>query len=124
MYRYIISLSLLTLLLGGLITILAGIFPNALASHYVLPISIYFFLVTLGFHFGLVRSSKGNPSVFIRYYMAATTLKLFLHLGVLVIVAVLKSGGIIPFVITFVVHYAVYTAFEVVFAYRFSRTAK
>lgn len=124
MNRYVLSLLLFAVLVAGLLFGGATVFPAALTANYVAPVSVYFFLVTLGFHYGLVRSSKGNPSVFIRYYMAATTLKLFLHLGALVIVAVLKSSGVIPFVITFVAHYACYTAFEVVFAYRFSRSAK
>lgn len=124
MPRYVFSLLLFAVLVAGLLFGGATLFPGALTANYVVPVSVYFFLVTLAFHYGLVRSSKGNPSVFIRYYMAATTLKLFLHLGVLVVVAVLKSTGVIPFVITFVAHYAFYTAFEVVFAYRFSRLAK
>jgi hypothetical protein len=123
MSRYVVSLLLFAGLVFGMLYGAAVWFPAALTAGYVLPISSYFFLVTLGFHVGLVRSAKGNPSMFIRYYMAATTLKLFLHLGVLVFFAVLATTGVIQFVITFVAHYAVYTAFEVVIAYRFSRSA-
>ncbi len=103
---------------------LSGVFPAVLAPRYVVPISCYFYVLTAVFHFGLMRTSEGKPAVFIRYYMAATTLKLFLHLGVLVVFAVLNSTAVIPFVLTFVVNYAFFTVFEVAVAYRFSRTER
>ena len=40
-------------------------------------ILIFFMITTFAFHYGLVKSCKGDPKLFFRYYMAATGIKLF-----------------------------------------------
>ena len=76
----------------------------------------YFAVISFAFHFGLVKSSVGRPQNFIRYYMAATTIKLFIHLGVILAYALTHKSKAIPFIISFMVAYAIFTAFEVVTA--------
>jgi hypothetical protein len=76
----------------------------------------YFSVVSFGFHYGLVKSSVGRPQNFIRYYMAATTFKLLIHLSVILIYALTHKSNAIPFMISFMIAYAVFTAFEVVTA--------
>lgn len=87
-------------------------------SDYVLPASVYFFLVTLVFHAGLLHFAAGRPAVFVRYYMGATTLKLFLHLGILVFYALYRSEQLVPFATVFLVLYLCHTAYESVAAFR------
>ena len=83
--KYLIRL----LAFGLVLYVLLYSIPPMLLSRslaYLGVVTVYFLVVTALFHYGLVRVSGGKPAVFIRYYMAATTLKLFLHLGVLVLV--------------------------------------
>ena len=76
----------------------------------------YFSMISFGFHYGLVRSSVGRPQNFIRYYMAATTIKLLIHLSVILAYALTHKEKAISFIISFMVAYAIFTAFEVVTA--------
>lgn len=73
----------------------------------------YFIALTFAFHFGLVRSSRGKPAEFIRYYMASTTLKLMLHMGVVLLYSLFNRKLAVLFIITFLVFYLLFTAFEV-----------
>lgn len=76
-------------------------------------IYVYFVVVTCLFHFGLLRSAKGRPQVFVRYYIGTTTLKLMLHLGILVLYTVFNKAEAMRFILTFMIFYFVFTAFEV-----------
>lgn len=73
----------------------------------------YFSIMSFGFHYGLVKSSVGRPQNFIRYYMAATTFKLLIHLAVILVYTLTHKTQAIPFIISFMVAYAIFTAFEV-----------
>lgn len=102
------------LLAGGAATYV----PSLFTDRFLLQTGVYFYLVTALFHIGLVRASAGRPAVFVRYYMAATTIKLFLHLGVLVACLFLYENDTLRLGLTFMFHYVFFTAFEVVAAYR------
>ena len=77
----------------------------------------YFSVLTYVFHFGLVKNLQGDPvkagQKFIRYYMAATTIKLMVHLIVVLAVSLTHRSMAVPFIISFMVMYALFTAFEV-----------
>jgi len=76
----------------------------------------YFFILTLIFHYGLLRSSQGKPQGFIRYYMAATTFKLFVHIIVLSLYCLFNRQEAVRFIITFLIFYVLFTVFEVTLA--------
>ncbi len=77
----------------------------------------YFSVLTYVFHLGLVKNLQGDPvkagQKFIRYYMAATTIKLMIHLIVILAVSLTHKSMAVPFIISFMVMYALFTAFEV-----------
>jgi hypothetical protein len=68
-------------------------------------ILVYFSLVTFAFHYGIHKSSQGRPQVFVRYFMAATSIKLFLHLGVIFFYAFTHKALAYNFILTFLVFY-------------------
>ena len=72
----------------------------------------YFVLTTTFFHFGLLRSSKGKPQEFVRFYMGGTTLKLLLHIIVLFIYCLLNRTDASRFIMTFLIFYILFTVFE------------
>jgi hypothetical protein len=118
MKKYIFLLTALTILLSTGI-ILAGNFliPQHI-DNMTWALLVYFVLLTLLFHVGLVQTSKGRPQVFIRYYMASTTFKLLLHMGVIVIYAIFNKEDAIRFITSFLVFYIIFTAFEVSVAWK------
>lgn len=96
-------------------TLTANSYPGA---DFVLASSLYFFIVNLAFHAGLLSASSGRPAVFVRYYMGATTVKLFLHLGILVFFALFRKSELMPFAVVFLLLYLFHTGYEVTAAFR------
>jgi hypothetical protein len=76
----------------------------------------YFILLTIVFHYGLLSSSKGKPQAFIRYYMGATTFKLFIHIIVILVYCLLNRDRAVPFIVTFLIYYLLYTGFETIYS--------
>jgi len=87
-------------------------------SFIVWMIFIYFCVLTVAFHYGLIKSTQSRPQVFVRYYMATTTIKLFLNLIILVVYSVLNKSAAIPFIISFMIFYFLFTVFEVAYTMR------
>ena len=85
------------------------------AAEYKLTwvIYVYFITLTTFFHYGIVRTTKSRPQVFIRYYMGATTIKLLLHLGIIIFYCFFHRPEAVHFILTFMVMYLLFTAFEV-----------
>ena len=79
---------------------------------------IYFSILTLLFHYGIVRTTQSRPQVFVRYYMGTTALKLLLHLGIIIIYAFFHRGTAVHFIITFMIMYLLFTVFEVMAVWR------
>ena len=92
-------------------------FPNKVDRVTYFQI-LYFFLVTLIFHAGLLRSSKGRPQEFIRYYMGSTTGKLLLHVVVILGYSFINRQDAFRFIIIFLVYYIFFTFFEAVVVFR------
>jgi hypothetical protein len=78
----------------------------------------YFAILTLAFHAGLTAASKGKPQVFIRYYMGATSFKLFIHLGVILVFAFTNKALAVPFIVSFLIYYFFFTVFDVGMSWR------
>ena len=113
MKQYYLYFILIVILCATIIKIIGGSPVDELMRWQIL---LYFSAVSLVFHYGLVRSSIGRPQNFIRYYMAATTFKLLIHLSVILGYALTHKGNAISFIVSFMVAYAIFTAFEVVTA--------
>lgn len=78
----------------------------------------YFCLLTILFHLGIVRSTKSRPQVFVRYYMAGTTIKLLFHMGIIVVYSLFHRNMAIQFILTFMTLYFLFTVFEVMAVFR------
>ena len=81
-------------------------------------IYFYFSILTFLFHYGIVRTTQLRPQVFVRYYMGATTFKLLLHLGIIIIYSIFHREMAVHFIITFMIMYLLFTAFEVMAVWR------
>lgn len=72
----------------------------------------YFGILTILFHAGLEKAASGRPQAFVRYYMAGTTFKLLLHIGVILLFSIFNKTLAVDFIISFLIFYAVFTVFE------------
>ncbi len=118
MKQYYIQFILLIAACAALILMIGGTVEEVVMRWQIVG---YFSIVSFSFHYGLVKSSVGKPQNFIRYYMAATTFKLLIHLGVILIYAMTHKTNAIPFIISFMVAYALFTAFEVITAMKYRK---
>ena len=73
----------------------------------------FFASITAMFHFFALQASKGKPQVFIRYYMGSTALRLLLYVMLILAYRFYDKPTLIPFALGFMIHYFVFTAFEV-----------
>lgn len=113
MKHYYLTFTAIIVLCSIIILAIGGAADEVLMRWQILG---YFSIVSFSFHYGLVKSSVGKPQNFIRYYMAATTFKLLIHLGVILVYAMTHKANAISFIISFMVAYAIFTAFEVISA--------
>lgn len=121
MLRYLLLLIVFSVAAGALFLAMVQFFPGTFLPEQGNYLLIYFFLLTAVFHFGLVRSSQGKPALFVRYYMAATSAKLMIHLAVIVLYAITHKETAFRFILTFLPFYVLFTAFEVGMAFRQNR---
>lgn len=71
-----------------------------------------FFIVTALLHWGFIRAGEKGGQPFIRFFLAATTLKLFFFLLIIVAYVMSKADDAIQFSICFLILYLFYTVFE------------
>lgn len=75
----------------------------------------FFIAATSVFHFLTMNAAKGAPKNFIRFYMGATGLRLLIYVAIILVYRLSEGKETtIPFAIAFMVHYFLFTAFEVV----------
>jgi hypothetical protein len=112
MKKYLPWFFLFSAFLAAVIFLISGKIGEE-GSKITWMICLYFAVTTLIFHYGIVLTTKSRPQVFIRYYMAATTFKLLLHLIIIVLFAITYKELATRFIITFMIMYLLFTVFEV-----------
>lgn len=70
--------------------------------------------VTLLMHRYLLMVTDGKPNAFINRFLMMTTLKLLGYLGVITVYALLNREDAVPFTVTFLAYYIIFSIFEVV----------
>lgn len=78
----------------------------------------YFSFITILFHYGITKATESRPQVFVHYYMASTTLKLLLNLGIIVVYSMLHREMAVHFIISFMILYFLFTIFEVAYVWK------
>ena len=73
----------------------------------------FFILLTTAFHFFITKAAKGRPQSFVTFYMGSTALRMMLCLIVIVAYRYIDKPNIIPFAVAFILHYFLFTIFEV-----------
>lgn len=113
MKQFIIRLFIISAVLA-MANFISGLFNPALISKawWWLPV---FFMVTNGFLFWLfLRAQDKKLSSFANFFMIATFTKLLFYLAVILIYVFYNRADAVPFIITFFIYYAFFTAYEVI----------
>ena len=113
---YLVKLILFSCIILLLIYAFEPAIPDKFQSGWVCYLVYFFALTTLMLHYIIIRLAGGNPKRFITYFMAATGIKLFVYLGVLLIFIFSFPEIAVAFIIEFFVLYLLYTSFETYFA--------
>ncbi len=113
MKSFIVKLTIYSLFIA-----LADFFwNNFMPVNYQVPniwcIFSFFIILTITFHFFIMKSANGRPQSFVTFYMGSTALKMMLCLIVIVAYRFIDKPHIIPFAIAFILHYFLFTIFEV-----------
>ncbi len=122
--KFIITLLFIALI----ITVLGyGLFLFLIPQYYfphfpVIP--AFLMLVTIMVHVYLIKSSENNPRKFTSKYLGAMGLKMFIYLVFLVVFLLLDTANAVPFLVSFLVSYAVFTLFEVISILNFLKKDK
>jgi hypothetical protein len=114
-YRFFLRILILTVILGALGLMLQRVLPPGAMTPLLFPLLALFLSITLTVHYVLLRITLLSPRKFVTYFMLVTFAKLVVYFMAVLIYLFTKPPGIIPFVVTFLIFYLIYTVFEVVY---------
>lgn len=83
-------------------------------------IAVFFYLLFAAIHFLRLRQSTGSGSI--RFFMASTTIKMFLLLIILTIYFFINRQNAIPFAISFLIAYFLFMIFDVAKSYKLMKS--
>jgi len=113
MRSFIAKLTALTLA----IALIGWLVFSLFLTEYYLPVMpfllIFFYIVTLGIHAYQLRLAKKDMGKFARSNMLITFFKLIIYSVVAVVYIAIDKAHAIPFVVSLMLLYLVYTFFEV-----------
>lgn len=118
MFKSLRKFTFTLLFIALIITVLGyGTFLFFVPQHYfpyfpVIP--AFLLLVTLLAHIYLVRASENDTRKFTAKYLGAMGLKMFIYLIFLVVFLFIDIARAVPFLVSFLITYAAFTAYEVI----------
>lgn len=119
-HRYLKNLVILTVVVGVLTGGIYMITPNLISP--ILPWFIpYFFIISLAFHYYLLKAAQKDSKKFIPRFMGSNGFKLMIYLITILVLALTIESNPVPFVMGFFILYLFYTVFEVVIFLRQSK---
>lgn len=89
------------------------ILPAPLVFKRFYVIVIFFMLISSSFHYGLLYSALGSDKGFVRFYMAASMIKLLIFLAIIIFYSLFFRASATGFVANFFFNYILFTLFEV-----------
>ena len=115
--NFLLRLVLFSLGLGIAFYFIQPVMPVKMAFAGFWWIQLMVFFVTISFHFGLMRAGERGDQAFIRFFMGATAVKLFLYMVIMIGYALFNKETAVGFIIHLFLFYLLYTAFEVASVY-------
>ncbi len=87
--------------------------PKNLVSDFLLFIVPFFYIVSILSVLFHLRVEKKNPVHFKNFHLTSIAIKLALYFIILIIYGVFKNDDVLPFFISFLVFYLIYTYLDV-----------
>jgi hypothetical protein len=112
--QFLIRLTVLSLVLALIAYILSRFLPDGMIPRVLPYLFLLFYVIGALIHFVLLRITAMNPRKFVSYFMLATFFKLMNYLIVIFVYIFYVKEGILPFILSFLILYIIYTVFEVV----------
>jgi mannose/fructose/N-acetylgalactosamine-specific phosphotransferase system component IIC len=89
-----------------------GLLPLSPLMRY-LPI-LLFWAISMVTHRMILNAQKGRPAQFINTFIGTQALKMFVHMIVMVTVAMLNESDAVPFIASYAILYLIFTVTEVI----------
>ena len=113
MKSFLIKLILFTIILAIIDFCWIRFMPVEKHIPHVWMILGFFSVTTVMFHYFSLQAAKGKAQVFIRYYMGSTAMRLFIYAIIILAYKFYDKPTLVPFAIGFMMHYFLFTVFEV-----------
>jgi hypothetical protein len=113
------QLIVFSLLLVSVAVVLFFLLPGTFITPALFFLFPFFISVTLISANILIRSARKKFIRYLNVYMLTTLVKLILYVLVMVVYILLNKQDVIPFFVTFLILYLLYTIFEVVWLVKF-----
>lgn len=110
--KYIIRLLIFSVILSA---ISYGLFEFVMEQYYlaVFPyLFVFFMVISILVHFILLKASNFRIAKFSTFFMGSISVKLFLYIIFLIIYILIDKANAVPFLLTFLVLYFIFTVFE------------
>jgi len=112
--QFLLKITILSFLIFAISTIL---FSTILKTWYFAAYPYLIFVIaivtTIG-HLWILKAAGQNMRRFTTAFMASVTLKLMVYLTFMLVYLLLNKSQVIPFVLTFIAFYFIFTIFEVI----------
>lgn len=112
MQKFYLRLFLVSAITAALLFLWNSMGPQDFRSQLTWYALVFFILSTALIHYFLTQSAKQSPQVFVRSFMAVTTIKLLAYLLFIVVFLMNRPPGGKVFVLHFLFLYFVFTSFE------------
>ncbi|HMT28595.1 MAG TPA: hypothetical protein PKD91_04875 [Bacteroidia bacterium] len=115
---FLIKLGIFSLTVAVIFFFLEPVFPAKMVFKNHIYIQLFMMTVTYFFHTGLIRAGQKSDQAFIRFFMGATGIKLFLFMVIMILYGLTNKETAFGFILHLFLYYLLYTVFEVALVYR------
>ena len=112
MQKFYLRLFLLSLIVAVLLFVWNSYGPLNFRNNLSWYALVFFILSTAVIHYFMIESAKKSPQVFVRSFMAVTTIKLLAYLLFIIVIMMNRVPGGKVFVLHFLFLYFIFTSFE------------
>lgn len=112
--QFLLKITILSFLIFAISTILfSTILKTWYFAAYPYQVLVIALVTTIG-HLWILKAAAQNMRRFTTAFMASVTLKLMVYLTFMLVYLLLNKSQVIPFVLTFIAFYIIFTIFEVI----------
>ncbi len=120
---FLIQLIGLTLMLEFAVMVWMFAMPALYITPTLWGLPLFFMLITMLIHKTFMGALELNPRQFVTRYMLVTTVKLLSFMAILLVYVLVFRDDAINFVISFMIFYIIYAAFEAVSVIKLNNSA-